>query len=119
MILKANQKYIDMSSVRHLLVSGEKNADFLTFEVSEDYNGIDLSECTFILRAVNSAGNLVEQTLRKQTENNSIFLTWTVDEYFTAVSGVLKLEIHGVKGDELVIKYDLSLIHISEPTRPY
>ena len=114
MILKANQKYIDMSSVRHLLVSGEKNADFLTFEVSEDYNGIDLSECTFILRAVNSAGNLVEQTLRKQTENNSIFLTWTVDEYFTAVSGVLKLEIRGVKGDELVIKYDLSNIIVRE-----
>lgn len=114
MILKANQKYIDMSCVRHLLATGEKNADFLTFEVSKNYHDADLSECTFILRAVNSAGNLVEQTLRKQIDGDSIFLTWTVDEYFTAVSGVLKLEIRGIKGDELVIKYDLSDIIVRE-----
>jgi len=114
MILKSNQKYIDMSCVRHLLANGEKNADYLTFEVSKNYHDVDLSECTFILRAVNSAGNLVEQTLRKQIDNNSIFLTWTVDEYFTAVSGVLKLEIKGIKGDELVIKYDLSDIIVRE-----
>ncbi|MDE6670894.1 MAG: collagen-like protein [Ruminococcus sp.] len=114
MILKANQKYIDMSCVRHLLATGEKNADYLTFEISKKYHDVDLSECTFILRAVNACGNLVEQTLKKLIDNNSIFLTWTVDEYFTAVSGVLKLEIRGVKGDELVIKYDLSDIIVRE-----
>ncbi|MDE6502050.1 MAG: collagen-like protein [Ruminococcus sp.] len=114
MILKANQKYIDMSSVRHLLAKGEKNADYLTFEISKNYHNIDLSECTFILRAVNSSGNIAEQTLRKQIDDNSIFLTWTVDEYFTAVSGFLKLEIRGIKGDELVIKYDLSDIIVRE-----
>ncbi|MCM1506622.1 MAG: hypothetical protein NC177_05740 [Ruminococcus flavefaciens] len=114
MILKANQKYIDMSCVRHLLANGEKNVDFLTFEVSKNYHEIDISECTFILRAVNSVGNLIEQTLKKQIQNDSIFLTWTVDEYFTAVSGGLKLEIRGVKGDELVIKYDLSDIIVRE-----
>ena len=91
-----------------------KNADYLTFEISKNYHNIDLSECIFILRAVNSSGNLAEQTLRKQIDDNSIFLTWTVDEYFTAVSGVLKLEIRGVKGDELVIKYDLSDIIVRE-----
>ncbi|MDE6834960.1 MAG: hypothetical protein K2J39_12060, partial [Ruminococcus sp.] len=91
MVLKANQKYIDMSCVRHLLAKGEKNADYLTFEISKKYHDVDLSECNFILRAVNSSGNLVEQTLKKQIDENSIFLTWTVDEYFTAVSGGLKL----------------------------
>lgn len=116
MILKANQKYIDMSCVRHLLAKGEKNADFLTFSINKNYHDVDLSNCTFILRVVNSAGNLVEQTLKKQIENDSIFLTWTVDEYFTAVSGVLKLEIRGIKGDELVIKYDLSDIIVREST---
>lgn len=103
-----------MSCVRHLLATGEKNADFLTFEVSGNYHDVDLLECTFILRAVNSVGNLVEQTLRKQIDGDSIFLTWTVDEYFTAVSGVLKLEIRGIKGNELVIKYDLSDIIVRE-----
>lgn len=113
-VLKASQKYIDMSDVRHLLAKGEKNADFLTFKISKNYHNVDLSECNFILRAVNSAGNLVEQTLRKQIEKDLIFLTWTVDEYFTAVSGVLKLEIRGIKGNELVIKYDLSDIIVRE-----
>ena len=37
MILKANQKYIDMSDVGHLLVCGEKNADILTFQISQFY----------------------------------------------------------------------------------
>ena len=114
MILRANQKYIDMSDVGHLLACGEKNADILTFQISQFYHGIDLSECTFIIRGVNSARNLTEQTLRKQIKDGSIFLTWTVDEYFTAVSGVLKLEIRGVRGDELVIKYDLSDIFVRE-----
>ena len=114
MILKANQKYIDMSCVRHLLAKREKNEDYLRFEISKNYHNVDLVECTFILRAINSAGNLVEQTLKKQIDGNSIFLTWTVDEYFTAVSGVLKLEIRGIKGDELVIKYDLSNIIVRE-----
>jgi len=114
MIIRANQKYIDMSCVKHLLACGEKNADHLTFEVSKNYNGVDLSECTFILRAVNSNRNLMEQTLSKQVKNDSVFLTWTVDEYFTAVSGILKLEIRGIKGDELVIKYNLSDIFVRE-----
>lgn len=114
MILRANQKYIDMSDVGHLLACGEKNADILTFQISQFYHGIDLSECAFIIRGVNSARNLTEQTLKKQIKDGSIFLTWTVDEYFTAVSGVLKLEIRGVRGDELVIKYDLSDIFVRE-----
>ena len=114
MILRANQKYIDMSDVGHLLACGEKNADILTFQISQLYHSIDLSECTFIIRGVNSACNLIEQTLKKQIKDGSIFLTWTVDEYFTAVSGVLKLEIRGIRGDELVIKYNLSDIFVRE-----
>ena len=49
MILRANQKYIDMSDVGHLLARGEKNADILTFQISQFYHGIDLSECAFIV----------------------------------------------------------------------
>ena len=114
MVLKANKKFIDLSNIKHLLTNGEKNADFLTFEISKNYNSVDLSDCIFILRAVNSNENLIEQTLKKQIENDSIFLTWVVDEYFTAISGVLKLEIRGIKSDELVIKYDLSDIYVRE-----
>ena len=114
MILKANQKYIDMSSVRHLLATGEKNADYLIFEIAKIYHNIDLSVCDFILRAVNSAGNLVEQTLKKQVDQDAILLTWRVDEYFTAVPGVLKLEIRGVWDDELIIKYGLSDMIVRE-----
>lgn len=33
---------------------------------------------------------------------------------FRTVSTVLKLEIRGIKGDELVIKYDLSDINVRE-----
>lgn len=117
MIIRANQKYIDMSDVRHLLACGERNADILTFQVSKIYHNVDLSGCTFVMQAANENKNFVEQTLKKEIQDNFILLTWTVDEYFTAVPGVLKLEIKGFKGDNLIIKYDLSDIVVRETVR--
>ncbi len=116
MILKANQKYIDTSSIAHLLVNGEKNADIINLEVDRFYHSIDLSSCDFILRAVNENQNLIDQTLEKSVSDNNIILQWTINEYFTAVDGKLLLEIRAIQGDNLILKYVMSPIYVKSST---
>ena len=112
MILKAEHKYIDTSTIAHLFINGEKNADIINFELDRFYNGIDLTACDFILRAVNASQNLIDQILEKTINDNCISLKWTVNEYFTAVDGKLLLEIRAVSGDELVLKYVLNPVYV-------
>lgn len=113
MILKANQKYIDTSNIAHLLVNGEKNADIISIEVNRYYHDIDLSNCDFILRAVNENQNLIDQTLEKSINiDNTINLKWIINEYFTAADGKLLLEIRAIQGDNLILKYVMSPIYV-------
>lgn len=112
MVLQANQKYIDTSYIAHLLINGEKNADVITFQVDRYYHDIDLSTCEFILRAVNENQNLIDQTLDKSINDNTIILKWTINEYFTAVDGKLLLEIRAIEDDNLILKYVMSPIYV-------
>lgn len=112
MILRTNKKYIDTSSIAHLLVNGEKNVDIINFEVDRYYHDIDLSNCDFILRAVNENQNLIDQTLEKSVFDEFINLKWTINEYFTAVDGKLLLEIRAIEGDNLILKYVMSPIYV-------
>lgn len=112
MVLKAQHKYIDTSPIAHLFINGEKNADIINFEVDRFYNGIDLTACDFILRAVNASQNLIDQILEKTLNDDYISLKWTVNEYFTAVDGKLLLEIRAVSGENLILKYVLNHVYV-------
>lgn len=107
-MLTANQKYIDTANIKHLLSAGEKNADKIQIAVDRYYHQMDLSDCLFTLRAVNSGGGLVMQNLEKETTENQIILTWTITEDFTAVSGELLPEIVGQQDNTVVIKYEMT-----------
>lgn len=78
MILQANKKFIDTSHVAHLLTAGEKYADKLVFSVERFYQETDLSGCLFVMRGVNSAGNLALETLSQEVMETEIRLTWNV-----------------------------------------
>lgn len=112
MVLKAQHKYIDTSPIAHLFINGEKNADIINFEVDRFYNGIDLTACDFILRAVNASQNLIGQILEKALNDDCISLKWTVNEYFTAIDGKLLLEIRAVSGENLILKYVLNPVYV-------
>lgn len=107
-MLTANQKYIDTANIKHLLAAGEKNIDRISIAVDRYYQGTDLSECLFTLRAINSSGGLILQNLEKESTTDQIILTWTVDETFTAVPGALALEIVCQNADVIVLKYEMS-----------
>ena len=107
-MLTANQKYIDTANIKHLLSTGEKNADKIQIAIDRYYHQTDLSDCLFTLRAVNSGGGLIMQNLEKEVTESQIILTWTITEDFTAVPGELLPEIVGQKDDTVVIKYEMT-----------
>ncbi|WP_295215858.1 hypothetical protein [Ruminococcus sp.] len=114
MILQADQKFIDASHVAHLLTAGEKYADRLTFSVDRQYHGKDLAGCLFVIRGVNSAGNLSLQTLSQETTDTAILLTWNISPAFTAVSGILALEIVCYDEDNMILKYTVTPMQVRE-----
>lgn len=108
MILQANKKFIDTSHVAHLLTAGEKYADKLVFSVERFYQETDLSGCLFVMRGVNSAGNLALETLSQEVMETEIRLTWNVSPAFTAVSGMLALEIVCYDNSDRILKYTVT-----------
>lgn len=114
MELKANHKFIDASCVAHLIAAGEKYADTLTFSVDRYYHGKDLYGCMFVIRGVNSAGALSLQTLAQETADTAILLTWDISPAFTAVSGMLALEIVCYDNDSMILKYTVTPMQVRE-----
>lgn len=112
MILQANKKFIDTSHVAHLLTAGEKYADKLVFSVERFYQETDLSGCLFVMRGVNSAGNLALETLSQEVMETEIRLTWNVSPAFTAVSGMLALEIVCYGNSDRILKYTVTPMQV-------
>lgn len=112
MILQANKKFIDTSHVAHLLTAGEKYADKLVFSVERFYQETDLSGCLFVIRGVNSAGNLALETLSQEVMETEIRLTWNVSPAFTAVSGMLALEIVCYDNSDRILKYTVTPMQV-------
>lgn len=112
MILQANKKFIDTSHVAHLLTAGEKYADKLVFSVERFYQETDLSGCLFVMRGVNSAGNLALETLSQEVTETEIRLTWNVSPAFTAVSGMLALEIVCYDNSDRILKYTVTPMQV-------
>ena len=112
MILQANKKFIDTSHVAHLLTAGEKYADKLVFSVERFYQETDLSGCLFVMRGVNSAGNLALETLSQEVMETAIRLTLNVSPAFTAVSGMLALEIVCYDNSDRILKYTVTPMQV-------
>ena len=112
MILQANKKFIDTSHVAHLLTAGEKYADKLVFSVERFYQETDLSGCLFVMRGVNSAGNLALETLSQEVMETEIRLTWNVSPAFTAVSDMLALEIVCYDNSDRILKYTVTPMQV-------
>lgn len=81
-------------------IQGESLVDFIYFSLdSWEYNGIDLTPLSFTLTSLVGDTQAV-QILRKVNDT----LLWTVTDDFTAVDGLMSLEIKGVSssGEEII-----------------
>lgn len=112
MTITAHNKYIDTACLSGLFTQGEKYSDKIYFSVDRVNNDVDLTDCTFTLRAVNENGNMTDSALYKSVQESDILLTWEVSEYITACAGALHLEIIGIKGESIIIKYKMKPINI-------
>ncbi len=114
MELKSNGKFICTRPIESLFTQGEKNADIIDFIIPKINNGVDLSDCEFMIAGVNIQQVYVTAMLAKSIEDSSIRLSWTVSEQFTAVSGMLMLEIRGTKGNDVIVRYSLPAVYVKE-----
>ena len=94
------KKFFPTAVLDKLLIVGEKNVDFVEFELDRFYNGIDLSTAVFTLLA-NIQTYSVTQILSKAVSDTTITLKWTIDENFTAIQGEMSLEIKAVTDTEV------------------
>lgn len=112
MLLTAHNKYIDTACLSGLFTQGEKYSDKIYFLIDRVNNDVDLTDCAFTIRAVNENGNMTDSVLGKLVQESDILLTWEISEYITACAGTLNLEIIGIKGDAVIIKYKMKPISI-------
>lgn len=98
--LIAEGKFIDTKEIKHLLTQGEKNADMIQFVIGIGNDGVDISGCSFTLRTVASEGSMTETVLSKLVVDDNINLIWTVPDTATAIAGMLRMELIGVKNNE-------------------
>ena len=79
---------------KQLNLTQETNSQFIPFELSRYYDGIDLMEMSFRVHYVNAEGGEHYSTPINVTySENKIRFGWLVDEYATALEGDLKFEI--------------------------
>lgn len=104
MELKVTKKRMDVSPIQHRLVQGEALVDRPKIILQRDYEGLDITNLNFEIRAVSEKETMVRRTMEKAVEGDRIILTWTVTKEFTAVPGLLSLTVIGTNaaGDEIM-----------------
>ncbi|MDD6268858.1 MAG: hypothetical protein PUA84_02215 [Oscillospiraceae bacterium] len=112
--LKEQGKFIDTKAMEMLLTQGEKYSDLIQITIGAENNNVDISDCTFVIRAVASDGSMSETVLPKTILENEVQLLWEISESVTAVPGMLSLELIGSKGSERIIKYKMPAIYVKE-----
>lgn len=112
--LTVQDKFIDTKEIKYLLTQGEKNSDMIQFLLKTKNNDVDISECTFILRTVASEGSMSETALAKAVTGENIALLWKIPDTATAVAGMLRMELIGIKENATIIKFKMPPIYVKE-----
>lgn len=99
-IIDTTKKSFPTTVLNNQLIVGEKNVDFVEFQLDRFYNDIDLSVATFSLLA-NIQTYAISQELEKVVTDTTITLKWTITEDFTAVQGDMSLEIKAITDTEV------------------
>ncbi len=113
-ILNSQGKHIDTRQIERLFTQGERFSDKIGILIDKVNNDVDVSGCTFIIRACACDGCMTETLLSKELQDEMLLLTWDVSEAVTAVPGKLCLELVGSQEENVIIKYKMPPISIKE-----
>ena len=117
------KKLVNLRWINWISGMGRGNKSKLIF-LEQPYNLI-MKKCMELIKQgeVKSARNLINDYSDMYTDLASEFNSWvdTLFGYNVEISGNKKLDILRLKIEiaPIAIQLDMSLIHISEPTRPY
>lgn len=119
MEIYAKGKNIPTYTIAGLFRQGEKYADTIRIITDRYYCGKDLSKCSFIMRGVNANKEEAQQALIPEVTEYTLVFNWKVSEYFTAVAGILKLELRASEtdadgGSKLILKYSMEPVVVAE-----
>ena len=116
MILRANGKFIDTTPIKHLITQGEYNSDAIYIIVDRSCSAMtDLSLCNFVMKGINANGERAEAVVGIAGVSDTVIsLVWSVSDIFTAVAGMMKLELRAYLDDAMVMKYKMGEIEIAE-----
>ena len=113
MNLTVTGKRIDTSPAKRLIVQGEANADVIDIGLPLSYGELDLTELTYIMRAVSTKNTLVEEECETTEGADTLTVHWRITAPFAAVDGEITLELRGVLGEDVVIKFTGDKISIA------
>ena len=99
-MLKADGKFIDTMPVQQLFSQEEARADTIVIEVDRYYGAHDLAEFLFIMRGITPSGGETEAVLEKETDEETIRLSWEVGPGFTQEPGSLALDLFAYRYEE-------------------
>ncbi len=113
----ARGKTIPTYSFANLLRQGERFADIINIFIGREYEGRDLSGCSFLMRGINGNNEEAQQVLIPVISGNMLVLGWNVSDSFTAVSGRLELELRVSELSEaeetLILKYEMPPVNVA------
>ena len=113
MNLTVTGKRMDTTPAKRLIVQGEANADVIDISLPLSYGELDLTELTYTMRAVSAKNTLTEAECGKTVSGDALTVHWVISAEFAAVDGELTLELRGVLGDDVVIKFTGDKINVT------
>jgi len=111
-------KTIPTYAFANLLRQGERFADVINIFIGREYEGRDLSGCSFLMRGVNENNEEAQQVLTPVVSGNMMVLGWNIADRITAVSGRLDLELRVSELSEsdkelLILKFEIPPVTVA------
>ncbi len=117
MNIHARGKTIPTYAFANLLRQGEQFADIINILISREYEGRDLSGCSFLMRGINENNEEAQQILTPVISGDKLVLGWNISDRFTAVSGKLELELRVSELSDteemLILKFEMPPVNVA------
>lgn len=104
-------KKIAVKDIRRLIIKGD-SIDTVQFKMLKNYDGIDLSAATFILKYELPSGNIGSDACTQSTDGQWLLVNWTPSSGSTSESGSLKIQLQATTAASKVWQTEESSINV-------
>lgn len=113
MIAEITDKKVNVKNVR--VFCGDKNADFITFSVPKEYNGVSLENVPVYIKVKNQLGECRKKVLSSVADGDKLLVEWKIGSEATVTGGRLVCQLSFEKSDgTLVMNTQTFALHVGE-----